>query len=96
MVTLSQLHPQIYEEFLKGYFKVQKTNHSFSKIAIDQAHEQNNAVIKDDGGAVGLTESPAAFQRWMVSGPEMARLVKEFESSMNCAQTFVDFRHHEQ
>ena len=68
MVTLSHLHPQIYEEFRKGHFTVQKTNHSFSKIALDHAHEQNNAIVKDDGGAVGLTESPAALQRWMVSG----------------------------
>ncbi len=96
MITLSHLHPQIYEEFLKGHFTVQKTNHSFSKSAIDQAHEQNNAVVKDDGGAVGLTESPAALQRWMVIGPEMARLVNEFEASINRAQTSVDFRHHEQ
>ena len=96
MVTLSHLHPQIYDNFLKGYFTVQKTNHSFSKIAIDQAHEQNNAVVKDDGGAVGLTESPAALQRWMVSGPEMARLVNEFEASIIRAETSVDIRHHEE
>ena len=25
-------------------------------MAIDQAHEQNNAMVKGDGGAVGLTE----------------------------------------
>lgn len=96
MVTLSHLHPQIHAEFLKGHFTVQKTVHSFSKIAIDQAHEQNNAVVKDDGGAVGLTESPAALQRWMVSGPEMARLINDFETSINRAQTSIDFRHHEQ
>ena len=28
-----------------------------SAIAIDQGHEQNNAAVKDDGGAVDLTES---------------------------------------
>ena len=27
-------------------------------MAIDQAHEQNNAVIKSDGGAIGVTEDP--------------------------------------
>ena len=32
-------------------------------------------VWKGDGGAVGLTENPAALRRWMVSGPEMARLI---------------------
>ena len=34
----------------------------------DRAHEQNNAAVKGDGGAVGLTENPAALHRWMVSG----------------------------
>ena len=55
--------------------------HAFSAIAIDQAHEQNNAHVKGDGGAVGLTENPSALRRWMVSGPEMARVIGEFEDS---------------
>lgn len=54
----------------------------FSALAIDHAHEQNNASVKGDGGAVGLTENPSALRRWMVSGPEMACLhdwrVREF------------------
>ena len=49
--------------------------HVFSGIPIDQAHEQNNASVKGDGGAVGLIENSAARRRWMVSGPEMARLI---------------------
>ncbi len=77
MVTLAHLHPNIYTEFVMGNFTVRKTDHSFSNIAIDQAHEQNNAVVKNDGGAIGLTESPAALQRWMVSGPEMAGLIND-------------------
>ena len=67
----------------------------FSGIAIDQAHEQNNASVKGDGGAVGLTENPAALRRWMVSGPEMARLIGEFEVSTKKRKK-TDFRHHEQ
>jgi len=37
-------------------------------MAIDQVHEQANAVIKGDGGAVGITEDPSALRRWMVAG----------------------------
>ena len=51
-------------------------------------HEQNNAVVKEDGGAVEFTECPAALQRWMVSGPEMAHLINDFEVSV--------IRHHDQ
>ena len=67
----------------------------FSGIAIGQAHEQNNASMKGGGGAVGLTENPAALRRWMVSGPEMARLIGEFEVSTKKIKK-TDFRHHQQ
>ncbi len=96
MVTLAHLHPNIYTEFVMGNFTVRKTDHSFSNIAIDQAHEQNNAVVKNDGGVIGLTESPAALQRWMVSGPEMAGFINDFETSVNHSQVTTDTRHHEQ
>ena len=48
-------------------------------MLIDQAHEQNNDLVKGSGGAVGLTENPSAFKKWMIAGPEQARLLKEFE-----------------
>ena len=41
-------------------------------MPIDQAHEQNNLVVKGSGGAVGLTENPAAFRKWMIAKPEQA------------------------
>lgn len=96
MVTLAEKHPAVYQEFLRGNFTVNKTGRTFSNIAIDQAHEQNNACIKGDGGAVGLTQNLAALQRWMVSGPEMARLIEEFQASMGKPEKESDRRHHEQ
>ena len=53
---------------------MQKTKRAFSAIPIDQAHEQNNAWIKSDGGAVGITDNPSALRRWMIAG---ARVVDE-------------------
>ena len=44
-------------------------------MTFDQGHEQNNAQVKILGGAVGLTENPSAFLRWMVAGPELSRTV---------------------
>jgi len=44
---------------LQKYWVVAKTEKSFSYIPIHQAHEQNNAIVKGSGGAVGLTESSA-------------------------------------
>ena len=51
-------------------------------MAIDQAHEQNNAMVKDNGGAVGLNENPGALRHWMVSGPEISKMINEFEVSL--------------
>ena len=45
-------------------------------------HVQNDAMVKREGGAVGLTENPNALRRWMLSGPEMERLINEFEAGM--------------
>ena len=48
-------------------------------IPIDQAQEQENAYVKGSGGCIGLTENPVAFRCWMLSGPELARLLRKFE-----------------
>ena len=80
MGSLKEVHPTVFAEFMKGNFVVKKTANRFSAIAIDQTHEQNNASVKDDGGAVGLTGNPPALRRWMVSGLEMARVTGEFET----------------
>ena len=96
MISLAVKHPSVYKEFKQGNFTVKKTGRAFSNIAIDQAHEQNNAHVKGDGGAVGLTQNPSALRRWMVSGPEMARLVEEFQASIEKPETKSDVRNHEQ
>ena len=87
-----------YDYFQKGKFVVQKTTQSFSLIAIDQAHKQNasNAIVKGDGGAVGLAENASALQRWMVSGTEMACIIEEFQASTDKVDTATDTRHHEE
>ena len=79
MTSLSVKHPNIHAEFRAGKFVLPKTRNKFSAMAIDQCHEQNNGAVKGSAGAVGLTANPAALRRWTVAGPEVARLVAEFE-----------------
>ena len=70
----------IKDEFEKQcHWVLSKTNNRFSAIPVDQAHEQENAYIKGSGGCIGFTGNAAAFRRWMLSGPELARLQKQFE-----------------
>ena len=97
MHALPQTAPDVAGKFNEGFFTVNKSSKHFSAIAIDQAHEQNNAIVKGDGGAVGLTENESALRRWMVSGPAIARVVNEFEDDINVASSNdVKTKHHEE
>ena len=96
MVKLPKKHPDIYRQFCNGHFTVQKTKRVFSAIPIDPAHEQNNACVKGDGGAVGLTDDPSALRLWMVAEPEIARMIDEFENLVLHWNEREETCHHDQ
>ena len=96
MLSLNHLHPNVFDEFCRGHFVVNKTKRNFSLIALDHNHEQMNAIIKGEGGAVGLTEDPLALKRWMISGPEVARIVRQFEEHFLHHIEVGDTRHHDE
>lgn len=96
MLTLEEKHPHVAQEFHSGKFVVHKSCCQFSAMAIDQAHEQANAVIKADGGAIGITEDPSALRRWMVAGPEVSQLVAQYEAASEAKETSEHASHHEQ
>ena len=49
----------------KGNFVLRKSQKAFSFIPFDQAHEQENKVVKGSGGAVGLTDNASPFTRYL-------------------------------
>ena len=57
----------------RTFCRAQILQRILASIAIDQTHEQNNAVIKDDGGAIDLTEDstkiPEVDDSWTRSDP---------------------------
>ena len=60
---MKSLPSEIKEEFeQKGHWVLSKTRDKFSFVPFDQAHEQENKVVKGSGGAVGLTENPTALR----------------------------------
>ena len=79
MVMLSEKKTGVLAEFKAGKFVIYKISNKFSAMAIDQCHEQNNALIKGSGGAIDLTGNPGALRRWTVAGPEIVCLTREFE-----------------
>ncbi len=52
-------------------------------MALDQLHEQNNKVVKGVSGATSLInrQDDSALIRWELCGPELSRLLDEFEAA---------------
>ena len=93
MLLLSKRCPDVFREFSAGKFVIQKTGNNFSGLAFDHGHEQVNAVIKGDGGAVGLTEDEDALRRWMLAMPEVIEILADYTSESDNA---TSHKHHEQ
>ena len=51
-----------------------------SNIGVDQAHEQNNKLIKIDGGAISILDNPNALLRWAVAGHIVAQICIDGEA----------------
>ena len=45
------------KEQMKKFWIISQMKRKFSCMPIDQAHEQNNELVKEFGGGVGLAES---------------------------------------
>ena len=67
-----------------------------SGLAIDQAHEHVNAVIKGDGGAVGITEDPSALKRWMTVGSAVSQHVAQYDEVSVIRDVSKQNKHHDQ
>jgi hypothetical protein len=52
----------------------------FPGSAIDQTHEQENYIVKGDGGVVGITDDQSAPRRWMVARPEVSHLINQYKT----------------
>lgn len=98
ILNLKLQHPEVAKEFGSGKFVIHKTSRRFSAMAYDQAHEQNNALVKGLGGVIGLTESQAALNKFFSSAPELVRCIGEFEMSCKNQEDYLPIcrEHHEQ
>lgn len=74
MRQLKTKHPKVYDEFANfGNFSISRTGQPFSQVATDMALEQSiNADSKSKGGIVGISQSPAALERWFLTAHERA------------------------
>ena len=73
---------------------MQKTNRKFPKIALDHNQEQMNTktmgILRK---AISLTENESSLQKWLICGPEIARILDKFEGTLNVTSNEVQARH---
>ena len=96
--TLENSRPSVYKEFLNGNFVVSRTSKYFSAMGLDQRQEQHNKDVKGEGGALDLTEDEDNLWRWIDCGPEISKVVKDFEEQtiLHERNAAYNFRHHEE
>jgi len=93
---LEDLPDSIQVDFEMGYWTITRSNRRFSSLPIDQAHEQANKRVKGVGGIIGLTENPEMLERWIVTGPEISRVVEDFTGVKDNDDDDEQLPHHEE
>ena len=98
MELLEHRCPNKYKEFAAGNFSFLKTNKQFSRMALDQLHEQNNKYIKSVNGATILMnrQDDWVLVRWELCGPELCRLIEKFEEVESSSTHENKQKHHEE
>ena len=84
LISLLIIHPDVYHQITQGSFTFGKSELSFPRMALDQVHEQNNKIIKGQGGESELSnlEDESVLIRWEICGPEVWGILCQFEKEM--------------
>ena len=66
-------------------------------MGIDQAHKQNNAVIKGIGGTTSVLNKydESGLARWKLCLHELSLIINEYESTPEVELDFEPLKHHE-
>ena len=96
MARLPETHPSVHEAFMKGKFVVQRSEKTFSLMALDQSQEHSIAFLKEDSRAKGLYGQPEQKEGIELSKPEVLRVIDEFENaSLSASNKDMDLEHPE-
>ena len=79
MTQLPNRHPDVYENFKKGKFVVQRSNKKFSLMGLDQSQEHSIQFLKQDCGPKGLYGETAEKLAIELSRADVLRLIEEYE-----------------
>ena len=84
MLSLSDTHPDAYQQMVREEFSVQRSStNTFGQVGIHQATEQSlNCDTKSTGGIVGISKNPGGVLHWVLT----AHLRAEF---LHCLKEIV-------
>ncbi|KAJ8891559.1 hypothetical protein PR048_004087 [Dryococelus australis] len=74
MKLLETKHPDVWTEFSRGNWVVNKTNVPFCSLGTDEALEQEDKKMKDMGGVINITQRKQDLTRFFLTSPELSRL----------------------
>ena len=95
MQMLPESDPDIFEEFLKGDWVVNKNSQvPFCALGADHALEQVNRSMKVSGGLVGITLNPHARTKFFLIAPELARLSEDAKEMSGTTPVKEGNHHH--
>ena len=90
LLCLEMKQSEMYAALVKGYFTVRKNSRVFSNMGIDQAHEQNNKILKNDGGVIGILDNQSALLKWAIAGQIISHILKPESSENLCTMHHED------
>ena len=74
MKLLQMTAPDVYAEFMQGYFVVKRTKRRFNQVPADQATEWINKTCKMQNGIIGITTDDQTRDKFCVTWAERSRI----------------------
>ncbi len=78
MSSLEDSDPETWKVLEEGNMSVFKSNIPFCGLGVDHALKQEIKSLKVMGGITGITQNDNALTRYLLTTPEITRLVKDF------------------
>ena len=82
-------------KYLKDNFSINKTGIPFCSIGSDHALEQDNKLLKVNGGVVGLTQNPTALHRFCLISSSLAPLCFQFLKNSGTVDKSAKLKHYQ-
>ncbi|ESO99438.1 hypothetical protein LOTGIDRAFT_158523 [Lottia gigantea] len=83
MKSLEQSDPGIWNAFMNGEFSVKQNLIPFTSIGMDHAGEQENKIMKVEGGLIGISNNENERTRYFLVAPILANISKGYLNNLS-------------